>query len=369
MRSSSTSVTAFALAALASIARAGGIIDNTVEAARLLASASGLNGEGNYVITNVQTGQQLSFSRESGVTNFYPQSGGDSVAIQFAGGAARISGGNNKCASAQWSYDVEGGVDHAVVSYACAVGSGLLTGTDTLEKTKQWFYLVPTGDSGSSDDGAVSADKLNALKSSKAAKVASQQVEDTESSSSSEAASTPASSSSEAPAPASTPAASSSSSSSSSSGDLSLDEQKAKYGYYTTSASSINIKDVDVSGVNKQDKSTWVCRHPGWWLARHSKYVDNHPECASDLAAYMKDHPDSPAARRLARRAAHHDLAEKFSKRGQQSYYIIAVDHILDMSTRAVAGSSVSTFGGYTSTTLSLWNQGDASQMWTITSA
>lgn len=61
----------------------------------------------------------------------------------------------------------------------------------------------------------------------------------------------------------------------------------------------------------------------------HSKYVDNHPECASDLAAYMKDHPDSPAARRLARRAAHHDLAEKFSKRGQQSYYIIAVDHIL----------------------------------------
>lgn len=29
-------------------------------------------------------------------------------------------------------------MDHAAVSYACAVGSGLLTGTDSLEKTKQW---------------------------------------------------------------------------------------------------------------------------------------------------------------------------------------------------------------------------------------
>lgn len=58
--------------------------------------------------------------------------------MQFSGSAARISGGNNKCASAQWSYDVEGGVDHAAVSYACKVGQGLLTGTDTLEETKQW---------------------------------------------------------------------------------------------------------------------------------------------------------------------------------------------------------------------------------------
>ncbi|GAA5950587.1 hypothetical protein JCM3765_000541 [Sporobolomyces pararoseus] len=367
MRSTS-SFTALAFAALVAIVKAGGIIDNTAEAARLLAQASGLNGEGNYVITNVQTGQQLTFSREAGTTNFYPQSGGDPVAIQFAGNAARISGGNNKCASAQWSYDFEGGVDYAAVSYACAVGQGLLTGTDTLEKTKQWWYFVPAGNTGgdssaSSGDNkqAVSADKLNALKGAKAAKVASQQVEDTPApSSSSEAAPAP---SSEAPTPASTPAAASSSSS----GELSLDEQKAKYGYYTTSASSISIKDVDVSGVNKQDKSTWVCRHPGWWLARHSRYVDNHPECKSDLAAYLKDHPES--ARRLAKRASHHDMAKKLAKKGQQTYYIIAVDHILDMSTRAIAGSSLNTFGGYTSTTLSLWNQGDDSQLWTVTSA
>lgn len=59
----------------------------------------------------------------------------------------------------------------------------------------------------------------------------------------------------------------------------------------------------------------------------HSRYVDNHPECKSDLAAYLKDHPDS--ARRLAKRASHHDMAKKLAKKGQQTYYIIAVDHIL----------------------------------------
>lgn len=63
---------------------------------------------------------------------------------------ARISGGNNKCASAQWSTDYEGGVDYAAVSYACAVGDGQKTGTDTLEKTKQWCvrgtfkFLLPS---------------------------------------------------------------------------------------------------------------------------------------------------------------------------------------------------------------------------------
>lgn len=59
----------------------------------------------------------------------------------------------------------------------------------------------------------------------------------------------------------------------------------------------------------------------------HSRYVDNHPECASDLAAYLKDHPES--ARRLAKRASHHEMAQKLQKKGQQTYYIVAVDHIL----------------------------------------
>lgn len=50
----------------------------------LQSSASTLSGAGNYVLTNVATGQTLSFSR-SGVTNFVPQSGGEPVAIQVRG--------------------------------------------------------------------------------------------------------------------------------------------------------------------------------------------------------------------------------------------------------------------------------------------
>lgn len=62
----------------------------------------------------------------------------DVWSVQFNGNQARISGGNNKCASAQWDANYEGGVDYAAVAYACAVGSGPLTGTATLERTKQW---------------------------------------------------------------------------------------------------------------------------------------------------------------------------------------------------------------------------------------
>lgn len=52
--------------------------------------------------------------------------------LQFKNTMARLSGGNNKCLSAQWNAEHEGGVDYAAVSYACAVGKGLLTGTGTL---------------------------------------------------------------------------------------------------------------------------------------------------------------------------------------------------------------------------------------------
>lgn len=48
------------------------------------ASASTLSGAGNYVFTNVKTGQQLSFSRSSDTTDFYPVDAdeGESLAVQ-----------------------------------------------------------------------------------------------------------------------------------------------------------------------------------------------------------------------------------------------------------------------------------------------
>ncbi|GAA5918663.1 hypothetical protein JCM5296_005461 [Sporobolomyces johnsonii] len=365
-----TFTTAVSIAALASVARSGGIIDNAIEAAQIAASASTLSGAGNYVFTNVATGQTLSFTRNGDTTDFYPQNDGDSLAVQFAGNAARLSGGNNKCASAQWSYEFEGGVDYAAVSYACAVGSGLLTGTDTLEKTKQWWYLLPAGSTSSSDASS------DASSSSSAAPSSTSSASDSSSTGAtfneaefnalaqSKAAKTSSSSSSSSAAPAA------SSSSSSSSADSTLDEQLAEDGYYTTSSSSIDINDVDISGVSSYNRSTWICRHPGWWLAAHQSYVTKagHVECADDLKAYLAANPTSS---RMTKRSkpSHHEMAKKLAKKAQQTYWIIAVDHILDMSTRAIGSDSLSTYGGYTSTTLSLWNQNDNSQLWTITPA
>ncbi|KAK4048120.1 hypothetical protein OIV83_004990 [Microbotryomycetes sp. JL201] len=322
----------------ATLVSAGGSIDNSQEANAVIAAASQLSGSGTYVFENAATGQVLSFSRQGGTTNFYPNDDGSSVDVQFADGAARISGGNNKCASAQWSYDVEGGVDHAAVSYACAVGEGEKTGTDTLEKTKQWWYLVAVdgGDSGgdNNNSGSDAPDTQDDSAASTHVMLAAQ------------------------------PAKNDNKDDSTSSGYLS----HAK-GYYEYPESTIPLDKVDTSGVNKKDRASWICRHPGWWLNNHPGYVDaGHPECASDLKAYRS------ANKRLVKRSksAHHDMAEalKLRKRGDgQKFYIIAQDHLWDMATRAVGSDAIGTYGGYTSTILSLWDKSDPSQMWTITSA
>ncbi|BGP42974.1 hypothetical protein JCM10449v2_006989 [Rhodotorula kratochvilovae] len=363
-----TTSSILSVAAFAAVVRAGGIIDNAIQAAKLAASASTLNGAGSYIFTNVKTGKTLSFARNSGTTDFFPADDGGAVEVQFFGTAARISGGNNKCASAQWSYDVEGGVDHAAVSYACKVGSGLLTGTASLEETKQWWYIVPAGTTSdaedsapadtsaddSSDSTANTSDAVVFAASSKAKTAAAKVV------SSPAAPSAPST-----PAPASSPAASSSS-------DSSVSDKQAEYnelGYWTSSSSSVSLKGVDTSNVNSKDRTTWVCRHPGWWLANHPAYITKagHVECASDLKAYLADQKSGRMVRRS--RPSHAEMAQNLVKKGQQTYHIIAVDHILDMATRAIAHEAIPTVGGYTSTKLSLWNQSNDGQLWTITAA
>lgn len=159
--------------------------------------------------------------------------------------------------------------------------------------------------------------------------------------------------------------------------------QYNKLGYWTSSSSSIDASVADVSGVDPNDRKTWLCRHPGWWLAAcvspppflpavkrlsfslltlpslvsrsHPDYITQagHVECASDLAAYRAAQSSSRMVKR------HRDLAASvlLKRDQQQAYHIIAVDHLQDMATRAVAADEVDTFGGYTSTRLALWDQ------------
>lgn len=84
-------------------------------------------------------------------------------------------------------------------------------------------------------------------------------------------------------------------------------------------------------------------------LNSHAGYVATHPECADDLAAFRAD------GKRRMKRATHAEIA--FHKRDAQLFYIVPQDHILDMATRAFSSESKNTFGGYVSTTLSLWNK------------
>ncbi|BGP27231.1 secreted protein [Rhodotorula toruloides] len=348
---------ALSVAALVAVARAGGSIDNSAQADQVASQASTLNGAGNYVLTNVQTGKQLAFTRQGDTTDFYPGDGRGPVAIQFSGSMARISGGNNKCASAQWSADYEGGVDYAAVSYACAVGDGPKTGTDTLEKTKQWWYLVPAGSSGDSSSTSGSSSSSSPAPSSNS------NSDVVFAASSSGTSRRVAAAKVASPSPASSSPASSSSSAN---GVSAAQAEYNKLGYWTSSSSTIDVSAADVSGVDKNDRKTWLCRHPGWWLADHPDYITKagHVECASDLAAYRAAQSSSRMVKR------HRDLAASLlSKRGGQAYYIIAVDHLKDMATRAVAADQVGTYGGYTSTRLALWNQNDDGQRWIITQA
>lgn len=39
-------------------------------------------------------------------------------------------------------------------------------------------------------------------------------------------------------------------------------------GFWESSSSTISLDGIDTSKVNKQDRATWICRHPGWWLAK-----------------------------------------------------------------------------------------------------
>ncbi|SCZ97274.1 BZ3500_MvSof-1268-A1-R1_Chr4-2g07103 [Microbotryum saponariae] len=329
---------------LITVVLAGGSIDNSDEARLIRSSASTLSGNGNYVFENVATGQQLSFRRDS-VTNFFPSlRDGDSLEVQFENGAARISGGNNKCASAQWSYDVEDGVDAFAVSYACAVGEGQ-SGTDTLEKTKQWRVADSSSSDGNDDDDDDDdhSPSLGLSLAAKSRKVTTTPSESATFDSAKKAVTSKAN--------ATTTAF--------------LSHAKGFYEYH---ASSIPRKLIDQTKVIPTNRTTWPCIHPGWWLQNHPSYVtkDGHIECKGDLKAYRASLSSSRMARRS--RIAAGEGSSKVIKRGAKEYYIITQDHLDDMATRAIGSKSVSSFGEYTSTNLVLWNKSDPHQIWTIVS-
>ncbi|GAA5907101.1 hypothetical protein JCM8208_004513 [Rhodotorula glutinis] len=336
-----STTTSLALLGLASTAvNAAGIVDN-LQLFSKLTSLAATHYEGQYKIQNVATGDYLQFDRPGDTTNLITSSSPNTVTLghDSAYGQSGVKWdtwtgtyitGMSKCVSAQW--DDQQGVDGAAVSYACKVG-GSSDGSDSLEVAKQFWKLVPCGSSSSSsssDDSSDVADtdssvQFNAAKSSSSNKMA---------------------------------AVADFSAASDDSGDDSAPT--------TTSSAPASTQSVD-----KHDRTTWVCRHDGKWLARHYRYVTEagHVECKDELEAYW-----ASQKRRMARRSrvAHGhavDAVARRDKRDESTYCIIAVDHLTDMTTRALTPDHISTFGGYSSLKLADWNENDSSQHWRIISA
>jgi hypothetical protein len=101
--------------------------------------------KGTYHITNVKTGQKLTFIAKHGKAKFpslIPRSGAGSpvTVIPHGGGSSKpwyqLEAGNNKCLSSAWG----GSSNLAAVPYACIQSRG---GRNTLEPTKQWWLLTP----------------------------------------------------------------------------------------------------------------------------------------------------------------------------------------------------------------------------------
>ncbi|GAA5939197.1 uncharacterized protein JCM15063_004448 [Sporobolomyces koalae] len=326
----------------ASAVHAQGIIDNVKTFVKLTTQAIDL--EGDYYVQNAKTGKYLYFDRPGDTTNLitgndkqpvtlgqdsqYGQSG-----VKWQTWAGTFIQGLQKCASSQWGHDE--GHNIAAVSYACKVGGGK-DGTDTLEVAKQFWKLVPCGSSNDDNDDA-SKKVVNLNAQVKLASTGSKP-----SASKSLAVSTPTSKDSD---------------------DDDDNVSGNKYGAWKPKQSKV---------LDKSDRSTWICRHPGWWLDRHPGYVTEggHIECKDDLAAYRASLQKRDGFHSHERMHKRHKRALP-SKRasGSQRVCFLAVDHSLDMATRAITPNVIDTFGGYKSVALAEFDDSDENQHWIVTPA
>ncbi|GAA5820398.1 hypothetical protein JCM3770_002428 [Rhodotorula araucariae] len=401
-----TALAALPLLAAVSVT-AVGIVDNSAVFNRLATSAHEPSGQ--YKIQNVATGKYLYFERPDDTTNLITgnddsrtvELGQDSAYGQSGRKYDTWSGtfirGLEKCMSAQWG----DGIDHAAVSYACKVG-GSTDGTDTLEVAKQFWKFVPCGSSSEADDDhdddKVSV-QFNADESSGSHAASNAQFTKASDDDSGSATATTK-------APAATQSVDSKDRSTwvcrhpgwwlarhpdyiTEAGHIECKDELAAYrasdggvevavqfnaeestGSDAASNARFTKASDDDSGsatVDSKDRSTWVCRHPGWWLARHPEYVTEagHIECKDELAAFRT------SQRRMIRRSRlpHGAALAARQKRAERTYCIIAVDHLTDMTTRALTPNHVETVGGYSSLKLADWDKTDPEQQWRLISA
>ncbi|GAA5876774.1 hypothetical protein JCM3774_003470 [Rhodotorula dairenensis] len=398
MRSPAVCLAAVPLFALAVSAQ--GIIDNMGLFSSISDAAHSFAGD--YYVQNVKTGKYMYFDRPGDLTNLI--AGDERKPIQLGqdkayGQSGRVwdhwdgtffRGLNDKCMSAQWG---EQGVDVAGVSYACKVGPGS-TGSDSLELAKQLWKLVPCGNGGGGRTGGGGEKSFSSASTADFKQLATVEPKDDSFSAekSAETATFEAKQGDDGPA---TPEPSETQQD-----DWAPEETQqaidpkdrstwvcrkdgkwlSEHPEYVTEAGRVECKDeldayvkehgwpVD-DGIDPKDRTTWVCRKDGKWLSEHPDYVwkAGKVECQQRLLDYYAAHGQRKRSYMTKQSKRHAELAKRASS--EQTYCIIALDHLTDMTTRAVTGKTIPSFGGYLSVELADWNKDDDAQHWRITPA
>ncbi|GAA5862387.1 hypothetical protein JCM1840_004164 [Sporobolomyces johnsonii] len=353
------------LAFLASSVRAdtisglAGSIDNAAQAASLQSAAKVLSS-GSYTITNVATGQSLTYDPNG--NDVTPQAGnGTPVSIMgYGGGVSWVRlqiGDKDKCLSSQWggSYNLAG------VMYSCAVTTGgqVTRQDNTLEPTKQWWLMVPV------DNYKGNTDHSNHLiLAAQAGSVATREA--------------------------------------------ALKAAKFSKGHRRTRKRS----HADVSGsrrdisprrfelVSRAQKARkdWrtnvdkpAARKVGELAARNSKSSSSRskkstkPKTKSNSSSTKKASTKAKSSNKAKTSSKKKTTSSKKSSSSSKSsspinvklnvasssnkYFIIPVDHLIDMHTLALTGHQIQSAGNAQSTALDLWNATDEYQHWIVTPA
>ncbi|KAL8287532.1 hypothetical protein RQP46_003390 [Phenoliferia psychrophenolica] len=130
-----------------------------------------------------------------------------------------------------------------------------------------------------------------------------------------------------------------------------------------STSSNSDIKENAVKTTTDDSSSTSSCGKPAWWVRRHPGYVTDlgHTECKSALDSSSR----SRKMMRRSRAERHSGLAA--AKRSSTCYTIHPLNHLKDMSTLGLTGSSTTGYGGAGAVNIAVADDTSANQQWTIT--
>ncbi|KAL8277431.1 hypothetical protein RQP46_010153 [Phenoliferia psychrophenolica] len=293
----------FGLAALFALARADGTDANAAKSYAVVMAASVTSiSTDTYIISNVENGKNIYFERDTQVGAFlgddtsgmilqkvtYDDPNLGSVTGYIIEGPTSST---QKCLAAQWNFDTtyrsmqKRARDEYAVPYECALGSDGNGNIDTGTAKEVW--IINEVDCAGSSSSATTSSAAAGATASVGVSVSL---------------------------------------------DVKLDAVEATDSTTTTTAAS------------STSSSTATCPKEGWWLYRHQEYIEkyNHPECKSVLAAY-----EATLSRKMVRRSRHAEQARHMrAKRASSCYVIHPVDHLIDMTTLSLSGTSTTGFAG-----------------------